>query len=122
MEPTFDQRPPTVSRDWWYNPRTTWHARQRAVRAWHIATRPVDVERSRHDPLEMPTGRNIVSSAERTRIVEQCLEMGFTAEEIVRDMQTKPATIVRALERAGRRELMPDFARLERLSRKERAA
>ena len=119
--PDFQQRPPTVSREWWYHPRTTWYARQQAIRAWLKETRPVERIVERED-IDIPVGASQISRHERTAAVEMCLEAGLTAEQVVAEMGVKAATVVRALERCNRRDLLPEFRRLARLEDKARAA
>lgn len=121
-EPNFSEPPPNVSRAWWYDPRTSWHARQQAVRAWHRATRPEDNDRPASKPpqIEVAVRAAKESHLERVAAVELCLEAGWSAEEIVEEMGLKPATILRYLERAGRHDLKGGFNRI--VSRERRAA
>ena len=120
--PNLAGRPPTVSPAWWYSPRTSWHARQRAIRAWHRSNRPAEDEQPDEAAIVVPRGANGVSKWERTAAVELCFEAGWTAARIVEEMGVKAATIVRSLERAGRRDLIPDFDRIRRVEEGRRAA
>lgn len=116
-EPNFTQRPPHIPAARWNDPRVSWHARRQVTRAWLRENRPVDREYRPEQPVTpppVPKG-NGVPRHDRVAAVELCLEAGMTARQIVAEMGVKAGTIVRALERCGRRDLIPEFDQLRKI-------
>ena len=106
------ERPPTVSRTRWYDPRTPWYARQRAANDWARANRPEDVtyehrafRRAQHTTEEL---------AER---VTQLLDDGMTADEIAAEIGLSLVTFETRFLDAGRRDLALPFIRARRAHR-----
>jgi len=52
---------------------------------------------------------------DRAAYIERALIEGSTAAEIVTDLGIKAGSVVRALERADRRDLIPEFDRLRKV-------
>ena len=113
MEPNLTERPAHVDPVWWA--RVSWSVRRRIIDAHNRANRPAESDAPPNlAPLPMsPRGKPLPASM-RAELVAQAIEAGMTAPQIVADMGIKPGSIVRALERAGRKELIADFERMRK--------
>ena len=113
------ERPPHIPRDWWY--RASWRARQAAVDAHRRANRPAPPPIAAEDPTAREVaeqvaaesrGRRVMPVKERADAVELLLEAGYEPVEIVAQLGIKASSLVRALQHADRRDLVPHFSRL----------
>ena len=115
LHPNLTQRPEHVDPDWWA--RIPWSTRRRIIDHHNRNNRPPESDGT-HTPEPDITPGATMSRHERAAAVELRIEAGWTCEQIVEEMGVKPGTIVRALERVGRRDLIAGFDRLRKFERR----
>lgn len=122
MEPNLTQRPPGVDPAWWA--RIPWSTRRRIIDHHNRANRPDENDTPDTPDTDRPviTRGKAMPPHDRADLIDAMFEGGLTAEQVVDEMGVRPGSIVRALERAGRVELIAPFEQLRRVQIGRRAA